>query len=77
MFSDTIITNDKISYMYKISPVNSDDNDNYDKIEICGWIKYYVNENYLDYMVKKIIQIDYQFCFFLCAKTFPVWCVAY
>ena len=50
VFGDTVITNDTISYMYKTSPINSDDNDNYDAIETCGWIKYYENENYLDYI---------------------------
>lgn len=46
------IINDTISYMYKINPINSDDNDNYDVIETCGWIKYYENENYLNYIKK-------------------------
>lgn len=44
LFGDTIITNDTFSYMYKINPINSNDNDNYDEIETCGWIKYYENE---------------------------------
>ena len=50
VFGDTVITNDTFSYMYKIDPINSDDNDNYDAIKTCGWIKYYENENYLDYI---------------------------
>ena len=52
------IINDTISYMYKINPINSDDNDNYDVIETCGWIKYYENENYLDYIERYFPTFD-------------------
>ena len=50
LYGIAYITNDTFSYMYQVNPINSDDNDNYDVIETCGWIKYYENENYLDYI---------------------------